>query len=175
MQLPNIEIYILQRQARCSVINFPTIFLLPLYVFCVLHNPLKYCPRRSCFVNIEGTMCSCRQLLLEVYDKMNCDDFRILTFLAKDRVNRKRRKENENILDFFDLLERKAIIKCGPEEIDLWFLKQAFLLIGRNDLVSTLVRVGRGPRKQPEEGLFVNIRRYVGGLIACLFFASIFR
>lgn len=120
-------------------------------------------------------MCSCRQLLLEVYDKMNCDDFRILTFLAKDRVNRKRRKENENILDFFDLLERKAIIKCGPEEIDLWFLKQAFLLIGRNDLVSTLVRVERGPRKQPEEGLFVNIRRYVGGLIACLFFASIFR
>lgn len=104
-------------------------------------------------------MCSCRQLLLEVYDKMNCDDFRILTFLAKDRVNRKRRKENENILDFFDLLERKAIIKCGPEEIDLWFLKQAFLLIGRNDLVSTLVRVGRGSCKQPEEGLFVNIRR----------------
>lgn len=124
---------------------------------------------------MEGTMCSCRQLLLEVYDKMNCDDFRILTFLAKDRVNRRRRKENENILDFFDLLERKAIIKCGPEEIDLWFLKQAFLLIGRNDLVSTLVRVERGPRKQPEEGLFVNIRRYVGGLIACLFFASIFR
>lgn len=108
---------------------------------------------------MEGTMCSCRTLLLEVYDKMNSDDFRILTFLAKDIVNRKRRKENENILDFFDVLERKAVIKCGPEEIDLCFLEKAFLLMGRKDLVSTLVRVGKGPCKQPEGGSFVHDRR----------------
>lgn len=119
---------------------------------------------------------NCRMFLLEVNGKMSSDNFQILTFLAKDIVNRKRThvKETKKRLGFFEDLVKKAVIKCGPEEIDLQFLKQAFLLMGRNDLVSTLVRVGEGPCKQSSGGIFVNRRRWVA-LIACLFFVFIFR
>lgn len=50
-------------------------------------------------------------LLIEINEKLSSDDFQSLTFLAKDIVNRKRIKEKENRLEFFEDLEKKAVIK----------------------------------------------------------------
>lgn len=104
-------------------------------------------------------MSNCRMLLIEFNEKLNSDDFQSLTFLAKDIVNRKRIKEMENRLEFFDDLEKKAVIRCGPEETDLLFFKQAFLIMGRNDLVSALEKVGGGSCKQSSGETFVTKRR----------------
>lgn len=109
-------------------------------------------------------MSNCRMLLIEFNEKLNSDDFQSLTFLAKDIVNRKRIKEKENRLEFFDDLEKKAVIRCGPEETDLLFFKQAFLIMGRNDLVSALEKVGGGPCKQSSGETFVTKRRWVAKL-----------
>lgn len=115
-------------------------------------------------------MSTCRMLLIEFNEKLNSDDFQSLTFLAKDIVNRKRIKEKENRLEFFDDLEKKAVIKCGPEETDLLFFKQAFLIMGRNDLVSALDKVGGGPCKQSSGETFVTKRRWVAKLRVYFYF-----
>ncbi|XP_065928350.1 caspase-8 isoform X2 [Magallana gigas] len=108
---------------------------------------------------MEATTSNCRMLLIEINEKLSSDDFQSLTFLAKDIVNRKRIKEKENRLEFFEDLEKKAVIKCGTEETDLLFLKQAFLIMGKNNLVSALDEVGEGPCKQSSRETFVNTRR----------------
>lgn len=101
----------------------------------------------------------CRTRLLEVHDKMDSGDYRILHFLAKDNVKKKRGKENRNSLVFFEDLEKKGVIKCGAKgERDLGFLKQVFHLMGRQDLVSVLVRDGEESQKLGG-GSFVSERR----------------
>lgn len=110
---------------------------------------------------MEATTSNCRMLLIEINEKLSSDDFQSLTFLAKDIVNRKRIKEKENRLEFFEDLEKKAVIKCGTEETDLLFLKQAFLIMGKNNLVSALDEVGEGQCKQSSRETFVNTRRWV--------------
>eukprot|EP00105_Crassostrea_gigas_P002040 XP_011414438.1 PREDICTED: caspase-3 isoform X2 [Crassostrea gigas] len=108
---------------------------------------------------MEATTSNCRMLLIEINEKLSSDDFQSITFLAKDIVNRKRIKEKENRLEFFEDLEKKAVIKCGTEETDLLFLKQAFLIMGKNNLVSALDEFGEGPCKQSSRETFVNTRR----------------
>lgn len=104
---------------------------------------------------------SCLTLLNKIKEEMDSDDFRALTFLTKDHITGKRRKEYEHCLDLFNDLERKGVIKCGTEgKIDLGFLEEAFYLMGRKDLVSLIrLRVGEGPLEQSERGTFVSERR----------------
>lgn len=100
-------------------------------------------------------------LLNKIKEEMDSDDFRALTFLTKDHITGKRRKEYEHCLDLFNDLERKGVIKCGTGgKIDLGFLEEAFYLMGRKDLVSIIrLRVGEGPLEQSERGTFVSERR----------------
>lgn len=100
-------------------------------------------------------------LLNKIEENIYSDEFPALTFLAKDHISGKRRKEYVNCLDLFNDLEKKAVIKCGTGgKINLGFLEQAFYLMGRKDLVSLIrLRVGEGPLEHSDGWTFVSERR----------------
>lgn len=100
-------------------------------------------------------------LLNKIEENIYSDEFPALTFLAKDHISGKRRKEYENCLELFNDLEKKAVIKCGAEgKINLGFLEQAFYLMGRKDLVSLIrPKVGEGPLEQSDRWIFASERR----------------
>lgn len=100
-------------------------------------------------------------LLNKIEENIYSDEFPALTFLAKDYISGKRRKEYVNCLDLFNDLEKKAVIKCGTGgKINLGFLEQAFYFMGRKDLVSLIrLRVGEGPLEHSDGWTFVSERR----------------
>ncbi|XP_062607236.1 caspase-8-like [Saccostrea cucullata] len=77
-----------------------------------------------------------RRILTEIWERMDEEDFRRLSFLTKDVICNRKRKELKNSLGLFIALEEGMVIhiKSG----DLSFLEEAFSLMQRNDIVRIL-------------------------------------